>query len=350
MNLPEAYHAVDKVLDTLDFNALFAGFHKYKYALCTGSEICLDGKMIPGQDLFRGNTAIEYNGEYLAIWNMEADPVEDAEVLAYLLVHEMFHCHQRAHGEKRYPSDMALLNYPGDIENFQKKYNENLCLADSFEKNDEKSLRKFAWIRNMRMRLCPDVVQQELEAETIEGMAEYVGLKALQSINRKKFANVTSDYIQKLRAQDRLLFDVRRISYYSGALCNLCLDNHGMEIRNDFASKLTVYEQNPIAFDDAPITIKHYDFISSCYAEMIVERERVVTECIENWEYTACNALICGYDPMNMFRVGIFIYCKYFVCLNVNGTVQTIHTSVVLQLDENSNQTIVGYYCVKQHG
>lgn len=76
MNLPAAYRAVDKVLDTLDFNALFAGFHKYKYALCTGSEICLDGKMIPGQDFFRGNTAIEYNGEYLAIWNMEATPLK----------------------------------------------------------------------------------------------------------------------------------------------------------------------------------------------------------------------------------------------------------------------------------
>lgn len=44
MNLPEAYHAVNAVLDALDFNALFTGFHKYKYALYTNFEICLDGK------------------------------------------------------------------------------------------------------------------------------------------------------------------------------------------------------------------------------------------------------------------------------------------------------------------
>ena len=53
---------------------------------------------------------------------------------------------------------------------------------------------------------------------------------------------------------------------------------------------------------------------------------------------------------MNMFRVGIFIYCKYFICLNVDGIVQMINSSVVLRLDENSNQNIVGYYCAKQHG
>ena len=87
MNLRQAYHAVNAVLDTLDFGALFAGVHRYKCALYTGSEICLDGQMIPYQDDFRGNTALEYGGEPIAIWNLEADPVEDAELLAYFLVH-----------------------------------------------------------------------------------------------------------------------------------------------------------------------------------------------------------------------------------------------------------------------
>lgn len=350
MSLAEAYRAVNAVLDTLDFSALFPGFHKYKYALYTNSEICLDGKMIPYQDGFRGNTAIEHNGEYLAIWNMELDPVDDTEGLAYLLVHEMFHCHQKANGEKRYPSDLVLLNCPGDIDNFEKKYNENLYLADSFEKHDVRAMQKFAWIRNMRIKAYPDMVRQELEVETIEGMAEYVGLKALRTINCEKFANVTSDYIQKLRAQDSCLFDVRRISYYSGALYGLSLDAHGIEIHNDFVSEQTVYEQNAIAFEESPVEIIHYGFIPSRRAEIIEERKRLIAEYIEKWEYTVCNAFICGYDPMNMFRVGIFIYCKYFICLNVDGIVQMINSSVVLRLDENSNQNIVGYYCAKQHG
>ena len=51
---------------------------------------------------------------------------------------------------------------------------------------------------------------------------------------------------------------------------------------------------------------------------------------------------------MNMFRVGVFIYCKLFVLLNINGTVRSINSEAVLQLDENSNQNVIGYYLAKQ--
>lgn len=51
---------------------------------------------------------------------------------------------------------------------------------------------------------------------------------------------------------------------------------------------------------------------------------------------------------MNMFRVGVFIYCKHFVLLNINGTVRSINSEVVLQLDEKSDQNVTGYYLTKQ--
>ena len=350
MNLRQAYHAVNAVLDTLDYGALFAGFHRYKCALYTGSEICLDGQMIPYQDDFRGNTALEYGGEPIAIWNLEADPVEDAELLAYFLVHEMFHCHQRANNEKRYPSELVLLHYPGDLENFQKKYNENLYLADAWQKHDEKAFRAFARIRMMRMKVYPAMVRQELMVETIEGMAEYVGLKALQTINREKFAVVVEEHLQKLRAQDGCLFDVRRSCYYSGALYALCLDRLGGKIQNVFDGEQTVYEQNPINVSGgSAVEIKKYDFIPHQHAMVREKREKLIAECIGQGTYSPCKALICGYDPMNMFRVGDFIYCKQFVCLDAGGTIQTVNATVVLQLEENSDQTIRGYYCAKQH-
>lgn len=348
MDLLETYRAVDAVLDTLDFAALFAGFQRYRYALYTDSKICLDGKILPYQADFRGNTAIEYNGAYIAIWNVEADPVADHEVLACLLVHEMFHCHQRINGEKRYPSELALLHYPGDIENFEKKYNENLYLADAWEKNDAQALQKFARIRNGRISAYPDMVQQELKVETIEGMAEYVGLKALQSINHAKFAAVAGEYLQKLRAQDGLLFDIRRISYYSGTLYALCLDRDGKEIQNDFSCERTVYEQNPVDACGDDAASRHYDFIPRQYAEMTGKRKKLIARSIEKWDYTACKAVLCGYDPMNMFRVDGFLYCKNFACLNAGGTIRTINASVVLRLKENSDQEIVGYYRAKQ--
>lgn len=348
MDLLKIYNAVDAVLETLDFNALFPGFHKYKYAIYNSAEICFDGKIMPYQDGFRGDTAIEYNGEYVAIWNIEFDSVYDTEMLAYSLVHEMFHCHQRANGEKRYPSDFVLLSYPGDIDNFEKKYNENLYLTEAYEKHDIGALQKFAYIRSIRMKVYPDMVLQELKVETIEGMAEYVGLKALQVINCEKFANITNDYICKLRQQDNLLFDIRRIAYCSGALYDLCLDNNRIIIHNDFISEQTAYEQNYIAFNGITAEVRHYEFISHLYAEFIREREKLVAEHIKNAEYIVCNAFICGYDPMNMFRVGTLIYCKHFVCLNIDGRVQNINSAVVLKLGENSDQNVIGYYIGKQ--
>ena len=202
----------------------------------------------------------------------------------------------------------------------------------------------------MRMKAYPAMVRQELMVETIEGMAEYVGLKALQTINREKFAVVVEEHLQKLRAQDGCLFDVRRSCYYSGALYALCLDRLGGKIQNVFDGEQTVYEQNPINVSDgSAVEIKQYDFIPHQYAMVSEKREKLIAECIGQGKYTPCKALICGYDPMNMFRVGDFIYCKQFVCLDAGGTIQTVNATVVLQLEENSDQTIRGYYCAKQH-
>ena len=348
MDLLEIYNAVDAVLGALDFSALFDGFHRYGYALYNRAEICLDGRMMPYQEGFRGNTAIEHNGRFIAIWDMELDTGDDVEELAYLLVHEMFHCHQRAHGEKRYPSDLMLLNYPADVDNFEKKYNENIYLVEAYEKQDIGSLQKFARIRDMRMRAHPDMVRQELKVETVEGAAEYVALKALRAIDHRKFTDVIGGHIRKLRRQDGSLFDVRRISYYSGALYCLCCDSCGIALRNDFAGEETIYEQNPLAFADGPVDIRPCGFIPVRYAEIMGEREKLITECTEKWEYTACKALICGYDPMNMFRLGDFIYCKYFICLDIGGKAHNINSSIVLRLDENSGQNVVGYYLPRE--
>ena len=166
-------------------------------------------------------------------------------------------------------------------------------------------MQKFAWIRNMRIKAYPDMVRQELEVETIEGMAEYVGLKALRTINCEKFANVTSDYIQKLRAQDSCLFDVRRISYYSGALYGLSLDAHGIEIHNDFVSEQTVYEQNAIAFEESPVEIIHYGFIPSRRAEIIEERKRLIAEYIEKATSSDSNIVFMGIYRLQCFYMRI---------------------------------------------
>lgn len=344
MDLVQTYNAVNEILDTIDFDVLFQGFHKYRFALYSSKEIVMDGKSMPYREDFRGNTAKEYEGEYVAIWNMEADPVEDLERLAYCMVHEMFHCHQFTNHESRFPSDFALLNYPADVENFTKKYNENRYLADAYEQQDIEQLRKFVCIRQDRYMKYSDMVRQEWKAETLEGMAEFIGLKALECINREKYRLIVKDYLGKLRDEGKLLFDVRRISYYTGAIFFLCMEELGFEVGNSFDSELTVYEQNAMDVTGNTADVISYDFIPSRLAELEAEKESKIKEHMEHAAFTECSGFICGYDPMNMFRQGDLIFCRHFVCLNVGGEVKTFTSAVVLKLAEGSDRDVVGYY------
>ena len=344
MDLLQLYNTVNTILNTVDFNALFEGFLKYRFALYTSEEIIIDGKIIPYQDGFRGNTSIFYEGEYIAIWNLEFDPIDDPEQLAYCLIHEMFHCHQYTNNETRYPSDFELLNYPDDIDNFVNKYNENKYLADAYEQHDIELLRKFAYIREIRYKVYPSMVCQELKAETLEGMAEYIGLKALESINAEKYRAIVTDYLGKLKAESNLLFDIRRISYFTGTIFFLCLEQFGFSVNNIFDSEETAYEQNRIDITDVTAEIISYSFILSNYKQLRQEKKAKVEEHIKHSQYIESDAFICGYDPMNMFRIDDVVFCSYFVCINENDEVKTINSAVALKLAKGSNQSIVGYY------
>ena len=344
MNLLEIYEKVDSILGNLDFNGLMEGFHKYRFVVYDSREICLDGGLIPYEDSFRGNTAMLYNGEYIAIWDIGFSPVEDMEILAYLLVHEMFHCHQFGNGESRFPSDFSLLRYPQDSDNFTKKYNENLYLANACEHCDSTELARFAALRARRLAAYPEMVRQEFRVETIEGMAEFVGLKALKAINGEKYESRVRDYIDELRAESELLFDIRRISYYTGAVFFLCLDAMGRKIENDFGSGLTAYEQNPVDTKGVETQVRPCGFIGQKLAALIDEREKKVAGHMAHSRYVVCNAFICGYDPMDMFRVRNLIYCSHFVCLNEDGRTKSINDAVLLVLSGDSERDICGYY------
>ena len=60
--------------------------------------------------------------------------------------------------------------------------------------------------------------------------------------------------------------------------------------------------------------------------------------------YVPCDALIVGYDPMNMFQVRNMVYCSYFVCLNEGGQTKAINSAVLLVLTGESERGICGYY------
>lgn len=358
MNLLSLYNEIDDILNRLDFSQLYPHFKKYRFALYDPNEICLDGKIIPYDKRFLANTALLYEGEYLAIWNIGPNPEDamDTELLAYSIVHEMFHCFQHENCESRFPDDLKLLGYPADLDNFRQKYFEDRCLARAFSHSDRESLIRFCEIRNARLASHGNVLQEELNAETAEGMAEFVGLKALRILNEDKYDEITLGYLDKLENSLSLLFDVRKISYYTGAILGLTLEKLGFPVLNDFHGQ-SVYSQGmpavcalqdeggkpPAAIfqtDDTDISLE----LTRQFDELMLQREHIISAHMADSNYIAYPSVICGYDPMNMFRSRDFIYCSHFIFLQ--NDVETVKRDgpVLLVLKDGAEREVEGFY------
>jgi hypothetical protein len=266
--LLDTYQKLEKRLARLDFTSLWQGFVKRSYALYTDESMCICGKLLPKPDYFYGNTAIEYDGKMIAIWMLkpeQAETDEDLDKLAAKLVHEMFHVMQMENGESRFPHDLELIAFPLDPELVALTNRENDLLegyADRMTSDDNVSetdrqkqlgldaitiLAKIAEIRSAMRTLSDGATINEWRAETIEGVAEYVGFKSLRQLNSELAAREVSVYVTNLRKATEAL-DHRRHSYYAGLLLSSLADTAGIDFNRSFASEKTLWEFSKIPF------------------------------------------------------------------------------------------------------
>jgi len=100
------HHEISLRLEKLDFNSIYPRFHPFRFAIYDDKKVCFGESEIPWDSRFVGNTAIDYNGEIIAIWNMKC-AVRDMDILASMLVHEMLHAYQRESKDTSYPDDLG---------------------------------------------------------------------------------------------------------------------------------------------------------------------------------------------------------------------------------------------------
>lgn len=216
------YQKVVQIINQVNFNAIWKGFSKFDFALYDNTFIYLESEIIPYDNRFLGNTSIEYNHNFIAIWKIDNPKIEDPELLAANIIHEMFHAFQKSKGENRFPNDLDLLNYPDDFVNHKLRYMEHLFLVKEFEADNlvdtKHNILKFISVRKHRHQLLGDMILQEYYTETIEGMAEYAGSSALKQISEEKYANRMNEYIANLLRLDDQFFDIRRMSYFLGTI------------------------------------------------------------------------------------------------------------------------------------
>ncbi len=298
---------------------------------------------MPYNDAFRGNTSIEFDGEFIAIWNDEIDPIEDIEFGAHSIIHEMFHCFQKEQQFQGYPNDFILYNYPRTYEIINAKFNETQLLIKAFNENDAESFDAFRKTRALRLSNAPQFTVQEIRTEKLEGLAEYVGLKALKSLNLKKYASIIGEYIKRLEMVSALYLDIRRVSYFIGTVLFFVLEqqNYGINMLED-----GMFDAHEVSSVVAPM-MDHKEL-----KELIVQDQQnkasIIADFIKEADYLDCEASICGYDPMNTFKIDDLMYCKYFIFLcHGDDSSFPINEEVVLRCKKGSLDGIEGYYLKK---
>lgn len=364
------YEKVKRQLEHIDFEALWPGFHPFPFALYDGTRAILDGQLMDCPRDFRGNTAAAFRGRLTAIWNVEFDLPEDDVIFASKLVHEMFHAFQMERKEKRFPNDLLLAAAELSPEYLAIKAEECRFLS----KPD--GLPRFLALREMRKAVNGGCIQEEFLAETIEGMAQYIELCALEQLSVPKQPPVhrgrcaeehparpksrSGDRLQtalaecaKRLADPGLLLDPRRCAYDSGSLLLFAARRHGLTLFHDIGNESRpVYEivlqQLPrILTADYPVSLDAETLApwSRLLSEQAARREALIQAFLQEAHITIEGCFrICGYDPMNLWRREDTLYSTSFLCLlDQNGNTVTLTGKALLRMYPGSPDTARAY-------
>lgn len=332
MDLEKLYSDVKNAISKLYLPELWRGFEPIKFALYSGQSCFFDGQYIEKPIMFCANTAIEYNGEFIAIWNVIEK--QDSDILASKMVHEMFHAFQHKQGEKRFPDEFdALKRYRLNAENLSVKLRENMLLVELSERFSVSKYEEFLALRRYRMEHFPYEYAYEAATEQIEGTANYVELMSLRQLSEWKYMESLKSLKTEVRSMKGLMTP-RIISYSVGALLfKILKDNRLFEF--DY-------------FTDEPTSVSLLKDVRPCenppaadayIASLVESHERETKELIEkavsdgNIEVSGEYDLI-GVNIYNARMYGNYIYTTYFAAYSDNGREVVLNGNFVVELND----------------
>lgn len=307
MELLDLWRECKRVIDSIEFSTIWEGFKPYPFILYNGTEMVEEGKLLPKDENLFGNTAVKRKGEFVAIWNVEMDPITTAEEFSHHLVHEMFHCFQFEMNAADYADELKLKDVPLTADTFILKQAETHLLAHG-------DIAAFWEVRSLRM--SDSFVLEEMKVEMIEGSAEYAGLMGLKQMNLGAF-EIEVERLKDDLLSDKYLYDIRRQSYFTGALLYL------FEAR---PKDLAIY------VPESSITFK------------VDQKKNDIEEQVNDMKseiFHPVSASIVGIDPMNMERTDQYLLSKTFLMLD-NG--MKFHSPVLAKLSKENDWQVVGLW------
>lgn len=328
MYLEELYQHICNNIKKIDFDSLWKGFTPTKFALYNETECFFDGRYIEKSSDFVANTAIYFEGEYIAIWNV-MEPTDDV-VLTSKIVHEMFHAFQNANGWDISVNELdALLRYKYDEENLTIKLLENRLLVDLYKAYDIEKFSLLAGYRKYRQEKFPYEFHYESCIERLEGSANYVEWQALNQLDSQKADALFALMKAKLTDCD-FYFPIRLSNYYSGALYYAITQT---------AQGNTAFEANAVMGDIPYIS----DFMMrDAVLRYNEETERIVKNTLaDNRIVLAEPVELLGLNVYNARRHKEYLTSTYFLMFMRNGKQEIIYGNFVIKmLDDKTIETV----------
>lgn len=329
----ELIKSINNKLNSIDFNKVYKGFKPYKFALYDQKKVYFLNSEINWDDRFMGNTAIQYEGEFIAIWNL-AYNIEDIDVFTSKIAHEMFHVHQFTCGETRFPDEIKALNYTYNNENISMKYDETLELLNG-------NIEAFTNKRNYRSTLYQKEVEYETRIEQAEGLARYVELQVLKQLNAVEYNKEISRTKEIVNDINNYL-PIRTLSYEIGCLLFQEIHKQNIYYSKSLTEKKCIYEQINTKKDIKPYKHNEYNtsFIDDYYKQLSSTIKRIKKESSNIIEFTQ----LTGLDPMNTFAHKNDIYYKYFVRVELPNKEMKMILKEAVSTNKKQQNNLILYY------
>lgn len=325
-------------LAKIEFSKLWPGFKPFRFALYDEEYVYLDDVVFAVDNRFLGNTAIEYENEIIAIWKIYHKQMIAVDILTSKLIHEMFHAFQMSKQESRYPNELIDgLNYYYSSLNLTIKYEENKLLVGLFDEFSQDKFNEFLQLRKYREKKFPHELTYETKIEIIEGMAEYIELKALKILNENLYQESVNK-IKKELIDYRKLLPIRMHSYHVGALLLLILDNNGIGFYHEIGKTTeTIYEMigKNTLYTDLQIIEKQeiIDLINKYYEKV---SKNIKTILYNHTTKIEGNFKLLGIDPLNTVKYDNYLHCKYFLAYMDKDEIKYLNKECLAILANNN--------------
>lgn len=317
MNLKKIHKEVKSRIESIDFQTLWPGFKPYNFALYNHEIVVLKDKEIPVNNQFVGNTAIKYEDDYLAIWQLTYEM--DIDILTSKIIHEMYHAFQSEAGENRFPNEFeSVIKYQQTLENLSIKYNEHRLMVSLLDSFNQDVFEKLVNYRSYRKNKFPYEYDYESKIEVVEGLAQFVELQALKQLDDEKH-NQLLERLKKRILTPSLFFPIRIISYDVGTLLAKIMIDESLDFNLSLTSR-KMFMEDYLSNNINELKIEVSEKVEKAYDSEYNQIKQIVEKTIEGQDPILNDKnKVQAFNVYNARYYKGYVISQYFMMTEENG-------------------------------